>query len=216
MRQQFTIRTLMIGTMIFACFCAGIVWNRQRTQLRIQRRQKAIAWLEDRTGPVSLYGSGLVYGVDVGRVHLDENAWAHLSLLRGTRSVWLDETNLTEADLDGLSNFQRLENLTLHYSNMTDADLPGLSRNARLEQLDLGGTGITSDGIKTISRLPSLVTLNIAKTQVGDEAIPALKKMKRLRSLNVYSTRISTDGLSQLRNAMPKCRIFPYPGSRVD
>jgi hypothetical protein len=184
MRLQFTIRTLMIGTAIVAGICSWIAFQRHH----IQRRQLAIARLEDLSGPVSYYNGGstygYVYGIELEGQVLDKSLWTDISMFGDeARSLWLGETNVTDAELRFLRRFRRIEHLSLY------------------------NTKVTSDGIDAISNLASLNTLIISNTLVDDRAVPSLEKLHGLTVLNVHGTRISDAGITQLRSALPNCCI---------
>mgnify|MGYP001820742138 CR=1 FL=1 len=184
MRPQFTIRTLMVGTAIVACLCGWIAFQRHQ----IQRRRQAIARLEDLSGPVSYYNGGsaydYVYGIELEGQVLDKSLWTDISMLsEEARSVWLGETNVTDAELGFLGRFRRIRHLSLC------------------------NTRVTSDGIDAISNLTSLDTLIISNTLVDDRAVPSLAKLNGLTGLNVHGTRISEAGIARLRSALPNCCI---------
>ena len=210
MRPHFTIRTLLLGTLLVACICGGTLWHRRSMELKRQRRQEALVWLKERAGPISYSGSNQVYSVNLNRQRIDESTWYYLVSLNDAHAVRLDETNLNGTDLRRFSRFKNLKLLSLHNTRVADDHLPLLLPNSNLEDLYLAGTDVTSAGVPTMRQFRKLLNLNIANTKIDDAAVPVLIQMKQLQRLNANRTCISADGLHQLRNALPNCKIVPY------
>ena len=188
MRPRFTIRLLLVATAIVACLCGWIGFQRRQAQ----SRKQAIARLEELSGPISYYLEGYVHGINLEGHVLDKSLWNHVAVLnKEVRSVWLSETNVTDAELRYLRSFRRIEHLSLY------------------------NTRVTSEGIEAISNLTSLKTLIISNSLVDDRAVPSLVKLNGLTGLNVRGTRISAAGIAQLCSALPTCRIY-YSGEQGD
>jgi Leucine-rich repeat (LRR) protein len=184
MRPRFTIRTLMVLSVVIAIACAWYAMKREY----LQRRLQAISRLEKLTGPVSWYDGGFefeyIYEIELEGHDIDETLWQEISMLTEARSVLLRETNVTDDDLKHLSRFWNIR------------------------QLSLSNTAVTSDGMSALSRLKTLETLNISNTSIDDGAIRSLSGLRKLTSLNVHGTKISTLGIDRLRATLPNCRIY--------
>lgn len=114
------------------------------------------------------------------------------------RGVSVELAPLTDAGLEGLKPFTRLEKLGLEGTRVTDAGLVHLKALARLRTLDLAGTGVTNDGLGLLTGLRYLESLSLAGTQVNDAGLATLKSFPRLRSLYLTDTAVSDAGLEHL------------------
>lgn len=111
---------------IAAGLCGWIAFQRHY----IQRRQLAIARLENLSGAVSYYNGGStygdVYGIELEGQVLDKSLWTDISMLGDeARSLWLGETNVTDAELQFLRHFRRIEHLS---GTNTKVTIPELTR----------------------------------------------------------------------------------------
>lgn len=182
--MRFSIRALLLLTLACASFCGWLTWKRQQ----FQRRQQAIAHLEELSGPVSWYneGSEFVYlhRIELQNHSIDDTLWNEISLLTEARTVSLSDTNVTDDDLKYLRRFWNIRDLYL------------------------SNTRVTSAGIESVCRLKTLRTLIISNTTIDDRVISSLSQLASLETLNVRGTDISVAGIEQLRLALPKCRLF--------
>lgn len=184
MRLRFTIRMLMIVTVVAATACGWYAMKRHH----IKRRYQAISHLEELSGPVSWYDGGsefeYVYGIELAGQFIDATLWKEISLLTEARTVSLNQTNVTDDDFKHLRRFWNIRHLSLF------------------------DTRVTSDGIDSLSRLTTLETLILSNTSIDDRAIGSLSQLKNLTTLNVRGTNISTLGIDRLQVALPNCRLF--------
>lgn len=184
MRPRFTIRTLMVITVVFATACGWLAMERQQ----LRRRYEAIAHLEELSGPVSWYDGGsdfeCLHRIELEGHYIDQTLWNEISTLTEARTISLSRSNVTDDDFKHLRRFWNIRNLYLY------------------------DTAVTSEGIDSLSRLTALETLIISNTSIDDGAIGALTQLKKLTTLNVRGTNISELGIDRLRVALPNCRLI--------
>jgi hypothetical protein len=114
------------------------------------------------------------------------------------RGVSVELMPLTDAGLEGLQPFTKLEKLSLEGTRVTDAGMVHLKALTRLRWLELAGTGVTNAALGSLQGLRYLDTLGLAGTQVNDAGLAQLKLFPKLRALYLTDTAVSDAGLEQL------------------
>ena len=120
----------------------------------------------------------------------------------------LGGAKITDGSLKGLAKLQQLEWLALDETKITDACLKEVAKLQQLEQLNLNDTKITDAGLKDVAKLQQLKRLYLSRTQITDACLPNLAKLQNLESLVLYYTKITADGVTELKKALPKCKIY--------
>ena len=162
--------------------------------------------------------------------------FAEVSRFKNLKSirVW-DGADLAESDLQAIGRCTELESLVLGESQIGDAQLQGLASLHRLNELDLSGNPISAQGIRVLAALPLLEDLNVGHTSVDGEAIAVLRRFNRLARLNLYGaklgdkdveelgkltavedlelggTNITKEGFERLHRLLPNCRVGDGP-----
>jgi hypothetical protein len=107
--------------------------------------------------------------------------------------------NMTDDDLAGIPNPERLRNLSLGRTSVTDAGVARLSACKNLEWLDLSGIPITDAGVAVVADMPELTQLFLEGTQATDASIPTIAKLNKLAELDLSRLPgIGDDGLAAL------------------
>src|SRR5207249_1913533 len=129
-------------------------------------------------------------------------------------SLDLSGTEVTEAGLEKLRDFNNLQTLTLSPGRVTDGVLRtlrevellhALSRTlaregrrptdaAEVVSLDLSGTPVTDAGLKELKNLTKLEWLSLAGTRVTSAGLKELKELKGLKELVLAASDV-TDGM---------------------
>jgi len=123
-----------------------------------------------------------------------------------------DANPVTDADLQRLEGFARLNTLVLHGTRVTDAGLANLKGFTSLEDLDLRDTSVTDAGLGQIGGLSKLELLWLSGTQVTDAGLEQLTGLPHLRGLWLQGTKVTAAGLARFKNASPNCQIIrDYP-----
>lgn len=192
---QFSLRTLMIFTLICAIPCAwlGRKIERKRNErdaVAVILKLGGIVMYEYQTmpgapprqppGPTwlrSLLGEKFFSEVDfVALQHLSEpkpDRRAELNQIYGTN---LNGKNVAEAAMERLEGLTRLHHLYLTNSEVSDGDLVGLEELTELQTLDLSGTKITDAGLNHLKRLTQLDTLWLSQQIITDAGVAELQK----------------------------------------
>ncbi len=105
----------------------------------------------------------------------------------------------------------KLNELSLAATGLTDEDLRILGDDnlSRLSKLYLNeNPGITDEGLVALAVLPSLNVLDVAGCNVTPASIPTFKKLQKLKELRIPVRRWSAQKVSELSQALPKCRIY--------
>lgn len=133
-------------------------------------------------------------------------------LARQLLSVYLDQTPMTDADLQTLKSFTGLQHLSLKGVPITDAGLQHLHDLANLQVLILEGTRVTDQGVASLSGIGKLATLNLNHTAVTDSAIGSLADAICLERLLLDGTRVTGEGLSRIAKG-PHLRELTLAGT---
>lgn len=88
---------------------------------------------------------------------------------------------------------------------VTDAGLVHLKALTSLETLALDGTQITDAGLEHLKGLTSLTELSLYDTQITG---PGLVHLKGLTRLDLFHTQVTDAGLTELKAALPKCKVI--------
>jgi Leucine-rich repeat (LRR) protein len=144
----------------------------------------------------------------------------------------VDNTRVTDADLEQFHGLSQLQALNLNGSPITDAGLKQLQGLESLQRLYLANTGVTGTGLEYLQGLKRLQRLDLHGARIGDSGLEQLRKCAALRwinldgtavsdvalghlesltgltSLSVENTGVTEGGIKRLRSALPRCRVF--------
>jgi tetratricopeptide (TPR) repeat protein len=106
----------------------------------------------------------------------------------------------TDAVLAHLAKLTTLQDLAVTNCNVTDAGLETLAGFAKLEALSLlACKQISDDGLKHLQGLKNLQELDLNSTSIGDAGLQHLKGLARLRVLHLFNTKVSDAGLQTIQ-----------------
>jgi hypothetical protein len=147
------------------------------------------------------------------RPKLTDQGITQLAILKRLRILYIDDAPLGDRALATISQFQRLENLTLQGPGYAFSD-EGLAALARLQHLrtlrfDLGygSTNFSDAGVASVAGLHRLEELGLRGEEISDQALEQLAAMPALKELYVASKSITPEGMSRFQQATPglKC-----------
>jgi hypothetical protein len=162
---------------------------------------------------------------------VDDRQLAELAELDGLRSLWIEDSRITDAGLEhlvGLHGLQRLKirgaaitdnglrQLTgmkdLRYLNLPQADLTDqglvlLAAFPRLESLRLGSPRLTDEGLLAVASLGELRFLHRIDVPVSDKGLVHLRRLDQLESLYLDGAELSDDGVVGLLEALPQLHL---------
>ena len=207
---QFSLRTLMISTMIVAIACG---WLGRRIE-RKRKEREAIQAILKFGGSVE-YDYQLLhpfpgaswspiaepYGPAWMRNLLGENFFSEVN------GVLLYESRITDDGLVNLKWFKEAQYLWLEEDKIGDIGLVNLKPLKRLYALNLDLTNVGDAGLENLIAMDELRELGLKGTNVSDAGLVHLKALKRLHYLDVSNTHVTEGGVKDLQLALPNCKI---------
>ena len=110
-----------------------------------------------------------------------------------------NRTAVRNKDLQCLSDFVHMTDLSLEETTVGDSGLSHLNCLQSLEWLNLYRTQIGNDGLKQISKLRNLRHLPVGETKVTDAGLAHLTDMNQLLHLGLRGNMVTNDGVKHLR-----------------
>ena len=98
-----------------------------------------------------------------------------------------------------LDEKERVVSVDLQQTQVTDDDLEYLKGLTTLQSLDLFVTQVSDAGLEHLKGMTSLQHLQLRRTQVSDAGLEHLKGLAKLESLDLSSTLVSDSGLEHLK-----------------
>ena len=126
----------------------------------------------------------------------------------------LNDANIMDEMMPGLSGMKKLRRLTMIGTLITDEGLKYIQDLTSLEELDLYGVRITDAGVNYLRKLTNLRRLNLLGAQITDASADVLAGMPQLTELNLYRSRLTNAGLSKLQK-LPNLRLLDVRYSGV-
>jgi hypothetical protein len=127
--------------------------------------------------------------------------------------LYLVQTRVTDDQLVHVARLTGLEHLSLAFTDVSDAGLAVLQPLHRLRRLHLNATQVSDEGLGYLHAFPDLESLALGATLVTDHGLPHLYGLRKLGFLSfdaAYSgrqSRVTPAGISDLRRALPHCRL---------
>lgn len=189
-----------------------------------QREQTAIAAIEEVRGFIRTQNSGAAWcRAYVGDEYLkyfdrvecvmlssrtvNDDLATTLVDFAGLQELDLDNTQITDAGLAGLSRLPNLRVLHLDRTAVTSDGLASLRGLPNLEELYLMKSKVSDFGLEYLARLPKLELLYLDQTQVTDVGLERLDESTNLRCLSLIGTRATKEWVARLQQKLPDCRI---------
>jgi|GEM_PF-3895253 len=122
-------------------------------------------------------------------------------------SVILTDTAVTDAAMDAMSGYGRIEAIFLTNTGITDEGLKPIGKLGSITELNLDGTKVSSEGMKHIAGLSNLKRLVLNNTQIDDTGLENLKTMSDLSRIDATNTKITPDGIRAIKDAIPGLAI---------
>jgi len=141
-----------------------------------------------------LKGEGLAFLKEVPalkHLSLEQTNFDHIGLANCRKwsdtleGLWLEDTNISDADLAHLTDFKALKTLKLSNTSITDAGLVHIKKLNSLENLSLDSTFITDDGLMSLKDLPNLRKIRVKRTRVTNAGLENFKQISASKSVIV-------------------------------
>jgi len=226
---QFSLRTLLIFTLIVAVACAWLGRKNERKRKEREATEAIVklggevwhdrelapgVWfmlVQSPSEPNSLerfIGENFtcdVVGVSfksLGQSYrfADEEA-VLLSSLPQLQKLDLDGTLVTDSGLSNIKDLSHLRSLDLSFTGVTDAGLAQLKNWPRLEALGLEGTNVTDAGLVNLRGLTELKWLALG-AKVTDAGLKNLESLTQLQTLILVRTNVTDAGLAHLKGCL--------------
>ena len=130
------------------------------------------------------------------------------------RLVRFSKSAVTDAMLDHLRHFTKLDYLALVCPQVTDDGLRSLDGLTNLDTLLLSGSGITDKGLAHLAHLDKLQRLYLDDTKLTDAGLELLAGLKSLNALSLRGTQVSDNGLASL-GQLPNLEFLMLADTRV-
>ncbi|MGO8691309.1 MAG: leucine-rich repeat domain-containing protein [Thermoguttaceae bacterium] len=197
LRFQFTIRSLLLLTLVVAIPCSWLAVARQEAR----RQREAVAEIERAGGRVYAWPEPAwlrellvddlftnVTEVDFANSEIGDAGLEHLKGLPQLQVLYLTDTKVSDAGMEHVKQLPQLQVLGLGGTRITDAGLEHLKGVAQLGWLDLRGTKVSDAGLEHLKGLTKIFSLNLRGTAVGDAGLEHLKGMATISGLDLSST----------------------------
>ena len=198
---QFSLRTMLVLMLAFGC---GFGWLAYQIKQARQQREAA--------NVIEKLGGTIDWDPTSGGMIRTAMAWVGKllgqDLFVDVRSVYLDNTPVTDAGLEHLRGLRQLQVLDLDNTQVTDAGLEHLRGLTQLRWLYLDNIGVTDAGVKQLRGLTQLERLSLDDTQVTDAGLVHLRGLTKLEWLDVSNTKVTDAGVAKLQKALPNVQIF--------
>jgi len=211
---------IVIGAVLMAAvYAAVLVW------MPYQREQRIVKEIEACRGkvnwqyfspdwiPQSMRERTTLFN-RVTCLHLDntqvtDTELEHLKGLPNLTALDLRRTKVTDAGLEHLKGLTNLEWLDLASTHVTDTGLERFKGLTNLTKLDLRNTKVSDAGLEHLMGLCNLTELDVRNTQVTDAGLEHLKGLTNLESIYITNRQVTAAGRAILRNVLPNCTIAP-------
>jgi Leucine-rich repeat (LRR) protein len=204
---QFSLRTLMILTLIVAIPCA---WLGRKIEQKRREREAVAAIMK--AGGIVVYDyqkpslkSGQAFkpveepnGPALLRNLLGENLFSEVY------AVYHNNAALSDDEIELLERFPHLQDLNLSGCHFRVAGLTRIARLTSLRDLALGGIRPPDDDVAgfdfgQLKALTQLEGLALGDTSVSDLDLAQLKELRQLTNLFLYDSNVTDSGLEELK-----------------
>jgi hypothetical protein len=210
---QFSLRTLMIFTVIVAVPCAWM--GRKIDQKRHERN--AVETIRKLGGavyynyemetdfepPEDRHFNAQPHGPGWLRRILGDDFFSDPTVAMVAGDDWSDD------DLACFEALPTLKSVRLGPAlRVTDDGLAHLENLSQLESLSLSSRGITDAALVHVKPMTKLQILLLPMSpSVKDDGLVNLRGLKQLKNLNVHGTAITIEAVAELQKALPNCDI---------
>jgi hypothetical protein len=198
---QFSIRSLLIAVVVVAVPSSWLGAEMRQAE----RQREAVRDIKGLNGVVEYRGFPPPYWL---RRLMGDDFFAD-----ATDVVFYDGGDMRAA-LDAVKRLRGIQDLRLSGTSVDDSALKDLEGLRELIALDLCRTNITDAGFAHLKGLAKLRLLNISNTRLTDAGLQHLIGLNHLETLVMADTDVTGQGVTELRRALPKCRVYcsPFPG----
>lgn len=199
---QFTLRTLLVAVLVLS---VPLSWFAVRME-QSRKQKRSIEALEAVGCGISYEAKELPAVVVWAESFLGRDFFYEPTLVYGSGS------DITDDDLKHLASFRQGDGIELDVSldntSVTDAGLQYLTDVPTIHSLRLGSTRVTDAGLRHLKRLPRLRSLALDGTWISDAGLEQLTEIADLENVVLWDTNVTPDGAKTLQAALPNCDIY--------
>jgi hypothetical protein len=191
---------LLTASAVAALYAALILWAHHHSQLP---QQRAFALVEQRRGGVWSAGGRRwlgASGIWLNNSRVTDADLEQLRVFSSITSLEISGTRITDRGLVHLESFPFLRDLFVADTRVSDVGLAHLSGLRRLTHLSLERTRVKGPGLSHLAQLPSLRWLSLCGTRLTDEDIAQLSGMASLTALRLADTDVTDRGLERMKD----------------
>lgn len=185
----------------------GLFYRIAEVNLQVNRRGKAV--------PTDLYSDlGSLRNLcelNLQDTQLTDAELEHLKVLTSLQVLRLENTQVTDIGLQHLKGMKNLHYLGLQRTQTSDVGLQHLEGLTNLSELRLDRTKVTDAGLEHLKGLKRLKGINLSYTQITDIGLEHLKSLQSLKGLDLGHTKVTPEGRASLRKELHGCLIMPVP-----
>lgn len=122
----------------------------------------------------------------------------NIARLENLTALCLNECQIDDKAVDGLSDLKGLQILGLRDSKISDAHLATVGRLTKLQSLVLKGTEVKGPGLRHLKSLGELDLLQLTDCLLGDDGFAQLPPFENLTFLELANTDLSGNSLPHL------------------
>lgn len=166
------------------------------------RQAPAASWIPAETGkPAKAKSLENLANLGVNPMPLAENNHYLMVAFTGFKEV-------TDEQINALLEIRdQLVWLNMNNTRVTDAQLEGLARLTNLRVLYLNNTSVSDAGVAKLEPLTELRWLSLVGTNVTDQAVPILLKLRKLTDLFLFGTTVSETGIRELLDSREQLKV---------
>lgn len=187
-----------------------VIWSRKLSQgqVVVPKSDPAIEALRRRGAMVFFKQSGKrdvppdVLSVDLSRTKVNAELLQNLTQFPRMERLTLDGAQLAAEDYALLGKLPQLQDLSLSHSSITDNGATRLPLG--LTTLSLQGTAVTDKSLAHVAAMKGLATLDIANTDITSDGLKLLEPLRSLQKLSLDDSCITAETVESLRLMQPQ------------
>ena len=178
-----------------------------------QLRQDRIRQLRELGAVVFTQGDDVVE-VSANRTKISDTDLQLISDFTQLTDLSLEETSVSDNGLVHVRDLHKIEWLNLYRTEIGDAGLQTLSQLRSLQHLPVGETNVTDDGLAHLKDMRQLLYLGVRANHVTDDGVKHLSELVNLTGLHLGETLVTSAGLKHL-TSMARLRTLWLDGTQV-
>ena len=145
--------------------------------------------------------AGDVIAFDLSRAWVTDADLEKVARFPRLERIDLSYTKITDIGLEQLAPLEHMKDLNLYYAeSVTDLGIAHLKHWKELERLNVRGTKVTSTLFEHIAKMPALRSLDVGQSRVNDDLFELLEDLPQLEQLSIGGNKMSGAALALLKS----------------